>query len=799
MLKNYFKIAWRNLKRNKSYAAINIIGLSLGIASSILIFTLVSFHLSYENFNKNKDRIYRVVTELHSDEVSYTPGTPPPFAKAMRDDYSFAEKTAQAVTFWDELISIPASTDNKKFQEENGFTCVDPEFFDIFNFPLVQGDIKTALNDPFTALVTQKIAKKYFGTEDAIGKVFRVDNKTDFKITGILKDIPLNTDRKQEIYVSHKSLKTLSDFLASDNWGGINSETHCFLLLKPNVTAKQVEAAFPGLKKKYYKENAAGPHGNFFKMQPLSDIHFNPDYDGYADKKYLWALIFVGIFLIVTACVNFINLATAQALNRAKEVGIRKVLGSMRFQLFWHFIAETALITLFAILVAYGFAFIGLPYLNGLFKTQLSINPFANIGLLIFILVTAVIVVFLSGAYPGLVLSGFQPVAALKGKLSQKSIGGFSLRRVLVVTQFAISQILIIGTIVIAGQMNFSKKSDLGFRKDAIVMLPVPQNDSVGLSKMQTLRDRLAGISGVEKISFCMQAPASQSNNVNDITYDNRPKPELWGVNAKDADESYVPTFDLKIVAGRNLYKSDTVREFLVNETFVRKLNLKSPQDMVNKFVTIGGKHALVVGVVKDFYNYSFRTDISPVAIFSNFHQYQNCAVKINLADIKPTLNAIEKIWNDTYPQYVYSSQFLDERIAKFYELDDIMLKLIEAFAGIAIFIGCLGLYGLVSFMAVRKTKEIGVRKVLGANLSSIIWLFGKEFSRLLIIAFFIAAPLGWWAMTKYLQDFKYRIPISAGIFVLAIVATFIVAALTVGYKSLQASLANPVKSLRSE
>lgn len=798
MIRNYFKIAWRNLKRNKSYAAINIIGLSLGIASSILIFTLVSFHLSYENFNKNKDRIYRVVTELHNDDVSYTSGTPPPFTKAMRDDYTFAEKTAQAITFWNELISIPSSNDNKKFQEENGFTCVDPEFFDIFDFPFVQGDKKTALTEPFTAVVTQKIAKKYFGTEDAIGKVFRVDNKTDFKITGILKDIPLNTDRKQEIYVSHKSIKTLSDFLASDNWGGINSETHCFLLLKPGVTAKQVENIFPALKKKYYKDERS-INADVFKMQPLSDIHFNPDYDGYADKKYLWTLVFVGIFLIVTACVNFINLATAQALNRAKEVGIRKVLGSMRFQLFWQFIAETALITFFAILVAYGFAMLGLPYLNGLFKTSLSINPFNHVGLLIFIITTAIAVIFLSGAYPGLVLSGFQPVAALKGKLSQKSVGGFSLRRVLVVTQFAISQMLIIGTIVIAGQMNFSKKSDLGFRKDAIVMLSIPQNDSVGLAKMQTLRNRLAEVSGVDKVSFCMQAPASQSNNINDITYDNRPKAELWGVNSKNADDEYVPTFGLKLVAGRNLYKSDTAREFLVNETFVRKLNLKSPQDIINKYVTIGGKHALVVGVVKDFYNYSFRTDISPVAIFSGYNNYENCAVKINLANIKPTMTAIEKIWNDTYPQYVYSSQFLDDRIARFYELDDIMLKLIETFAGIAIFIGCLGLYGLVSFMAVRKTKEIGVRKVLGANLPSILWLFGKEFSRLLIIAFLIAAPLAWWAMTKYLQDFKYRISIGAGIFVLAIVSTFIVALLTVGYKSLQASLANPVKSLRSE
>src|SRR5579871_3516427 len=438
MLKNYFKIAWRNLKRHKAYVFVNVLGLSLGIACAILIFTLVSFHFSYDNFHKNKDRIYRIVTELHSEDIGHTPGVPPPFAKAFRNDYTFSEKVARAVTFGDQLISIPSEKENKKFQEETGIACVEPEFFDIFNFPLAQGDIKTALSEPNTAIITQKIAKKYFGDENPMGKVIRLDNRIDFKITGILKDIPLNTDRKQEIYVSNLSMKDISNWLAKDDaWGGINSETHCFALFHPGVKPADVEKAFPGFMKKYYDKN----NQSFFKfkVQPLSDIHFNPDYNGYADKKYLWALIFVGVFIIITACVNFINLATAQALNRSKEVGIRKVLGSMRKQLFWQFITETAFITFLAVLIAYGLAKLGLPFLNGLFKTELSINPFINIGLLIFTLIVFVVVIFLSGAYPGLVLSGFQPVTALKGKLSQDSVGGFSLRRILVVAQFAIS------------------------------------------------------------------------------------------------------------------------------------------------------------------------------------------------------------------------------------------------------------------------------------------------------------------------------------------------------------------------
>ena len=800
MFKNYFKIAWRNLKRNKGYAAINVLGLSLGIASSILIFTLVSFHFSFDDFHKNRDRIYRVVTEIHNEEISHTPGVPPPFAKAFRNDFTFSEKTARAVAFGGELVSIPGEGVNKKFQEDNGIACVEPSFFDIFNFPLVQGDIRTALSEPFTALITQKLAKKYFGTGDPIGKIIRVDNKTDFKITGILKDLPLNTDRKQEIYVSDKSMKSLSGFQANETaWGGISSEAQCFVLLKPGVTGQIVEKAFPGFIKKYYPNNPVSQNGYHFKMQPLSDIHFNPDYSGYAEKKYLWALSLVGVFLVITACVNFINLATAQTLKRAREVGIRKALGSMRYQLFWQFIAETALISFFALLVAYGLAALGLPYLNGLFKTDLGINPFIHTGLFLFLILVTLAVIFFSGAYPGLILSGFQPVAALKGTLSRNSSESMPLRRILVIAQFAISQILIIGTIVIAGQMNFSKQSDLGFRKDAIVMLPIPENDSAGLTKMQSFGNRLKEIPGVGNISFCMQAPASEDNNTTNMRFDNRAKDELWEVNTKSADAGFASTFDLKIIAGRNIFKSDTLKEYLVNETLVRKLNLHSPQEILNKNMKINGKTARVVGVVKDFYNYSFRTDIAAIAIYSSFNDYQNCAVKVNMSNLKQTLAGMEKIWNDTYPQYVYSSQFLDERIASFYELDDIMLRLIEVFAGIAIFIGCLGLYGLVSFMAVQKTKEIGVRKVLGAGLPGILWLFGKEFTRLLLIAFVIAAPIAWWAMSKYLQDFKYRIPLGAGIFVLAILSTFLVAALTVGYKSMRAALANPVKSLKTE
>ncbi|HMH23929.1 MAG TPA: ABC transporter permease [Puia sp.] len=796
MFKNYFVIAWRNLKRNKAYAFINTFGLSLSIACAILIFTMVTYQLSFEKFNPSPERTYRVVSEFHYNSTEYQPGVPQPLGKAFRNDYSITEKTARVMAYDRALISVTDKGVTRKFDEENGASYAEPEFFDIFNFPLLEGDKATVLKEPNTALITQTLAKKYFGEENAIGKIIRYDNKIDFRITGILKDIPANTFRQQEIYLSYDNLKDVNRYFASDSgWGNFTSGMQFFIRLKPGVTASSVEKSLPAFVKKYV--DADDVKYTQFNLQPLLDIHFNTDYYADTSKKYLWALSLIGIFLIVTACVNFVNLATAQALNRSREVGVRKVLGSLRSQLFWQFIAETATISLFALLVAFSLAHLVLPWLNDLFQTKMTTGLFENAQMLTFMALLLVAVIFLSGSYPGLVLARFQPVLALKGKLNQKHIGGFSLRRVLVVTQFVISQLLIIGMIVIASQIHYSKTSDLGFNKDAIITLPIPINDRM---KMKTLQDRLSQLRGVENVSLCSQAPAASSNNLTTVRFDNRVKNESWEVNFKAADEKYVPAFGLKLVAGRNIFASDSSREVLVNETFVKKLGLASSQEIIGKMVSVSGDAPVpIVGVVKDFYNQSFRQAIDPLSITTRTVSYQNCAVKLNLSDTKPLLAVIEKTWNDTYPDYVYSYHFLDERIARFYRMDNVMLGLVEGFAGIAILIGCLGLYGLVSFMAVQKTKEIGVRKVLGAGLRSILWLFGKEFARLLVIAFLIAAPVSWWAMNKYLQEFKYRITIGPGIFALAILSTLLVALLTVSYRSLMAAVANPVKSLRAE
>jgi len=776
---------------------INVMGLALSMACVILIFSLIKYHLGFDNFHPSSDRVYRIVTEQHRDIVSYVSSVPNPLGKALRTDHNFHDKIARIVTFDGLQVTIEQGNEKKKFKEKEGVAFAESEFFDIFNYPLLQGNKQTALTEPNSVILTERLAKKYFGTLDVINKIIRIDNRMDLKITGLLKDLPQNTDRKTEIYASFITVKDFNEwYYADDSWGGISSSMQCFIRLKEGVSVASVENVFPAYVKKYRPTSKNVHH---YKLQPLDDIHFNAQYGGAMNKRNLWVLGFIGLFLIITACVNFINLATAQALKRAKEIGVRKVVGGVRAQIFWQFISETGLIALFAACIAIGLSILTLPVMNNWFKSQVELDFITDWKLSSFLLLLVMIVTFFAGSYPGLILAGFKPILAIKGKISQQSIGGFNTRRALIITQFAISQVLLIGMIVIASQMRYAKQSDLGFNKDAVVMIPV--GPEAKIASMNTVKDQLSKVPGVENVSLCFSPPSSDQSWRNTFRYDNRSEDEIFPLSIKSADDKYVSTFGLKLAAGRNIIPSDSLREFLVNETFVKKLNLTSPDQVIGKILGINGgtQNAPIVGVVKDFHDRSFHEDINAVCLAALSNNYQSYAVKINLNNVKSSLSGLEKTWLKMHPDLVYEYEFLDESIAEFYETEELMLKLIQLFSLIAIFIGCLGLYGLVSFMASQKTKEIGIRKLLGGSISHILWIFGKEFSRLILIAVVIAGPVAWWLMSEWLQDFKYRIPINPLFFVFTILVTAVIAFIAGGYQAVSAALAKPVKSLKSE
>jgi putative ABC transport system permease protein len=798
MYKSYFKIGWRNLVRNKNYAIINVAGLALSMTCAILIFSLVKHHLNFDKFHSNTERIYRIVVELHRDVIAYQSNLPSPLGGYFRNDHTSGEKVARVFTDQNVLITIKKGDELIKFTEPDGLAFIESEFFEIFNFPMLRGSHSTALREANTAILTETAARKYFGDADPVGEVFWLANKLTFTITGVLKDLPTNTDFNAQIYVSYASLKSYDPWLAHDvdGWGGIRDGMKCYTLLKPGIQPAQVEEALQPYVKRF-RPNSKNVH--HYKLQPLADVHFNAQYGGAMDKGKLWTLSIIGLFLLITACLNFINLATSQALKRSKEVGVRKVLGSLKRQLFWQFITETAIIATLGIFFAITLASLLVPYANALLNIRIPLNLFADGITVAFGLALGAIITILAGYYPALILSGFQPVAALKGKLSQHSIGGFNVRRTLIITQFVISQVLIIGMIVVMNQMRFVKQSDLGFDKEAIVMIDMGIDST--RTKANIVKNEISRLPGIEKISLCSAAPASAHGWGNSIQFDGSQEQVNFRTSIKLVDADYFSTFNLSLVAGRALTPSDTAKEMVVNEAMIRKLNLSSPEDAIGKIIAAnsGSMTAPIVGVVKDFHDQSFHEDISPILLTTSIYDYSSYAVKLSLEDARSTLAAIEKIWLQQHPDQLFTYEFLDDHIAHFYDAEETMLNSIQVFSFVAIFIGCMGLYGLVSFMVAHKTKEVGIRKILGGSMTDIHWIFSKEFIQLILIAAMVAIPIGWWSMQNWLQGFEFQAPITVWTFVMAILGTVFIAACTVSYMVVKGAMTNPVNSLRSE
>jgi putative ABC transport system permease protein len=805
MIRNYIRIAWRNLVRRKAYTTINITGLAIGIAACLLLFTVVSYEKSYDRFLPGHDRIFRVVTQdKYPDDMGYNEGIPFPALDAIRLDFPQLTTGVLYANYNSQVTVLGKNSENlfsdKKFIEGSGIFYADPQFFSVFQYQWLAGT-PAVLAEPNNTVLSRQMAEKYFGNwKDAVGQYLKLDNSITSRVAGIIETPPANTDFPFAVVTSFESFKKQPGIYGyTTDWGTTTSNFQIYVLLPGGVNPSVVNQQFESFSKKYYNKKGSSIRSNF--LQPLSDIHFDTRFNNLGDhitsKATLWTLSLIGIFIIIMACINFINLSTAQAVSRSKEVGVRKVLGSNRVQLFWQVLGETGIIVLISMALAFAIAWICMPYIKHIASIQEPINLFSWRSSA-FALVITVVVTILSGFYPSFVVSRFNPSLALKNKITSATVGGISLRRGLVILQFAISQILIIGTIVAVSQMNFVQRADLGFNKEAILVLN-SNADSVIVGRQLSFKQQLLQIPGIQSVSFSSDVPSSDNNWASNFAYDHRPD-EDFSIFMKLGDEDYINTYGLQLAAGRWYEKSDTMNEVVVNETLLRKLNVKDPATAIGKEIRTGRTPwRTIVGVVKDFKSNSLRQDLQPLVLGERRKYYSTTGIKLKTNNLSRIQAEVRDAWNKVNPEYAYTSAFMDENINNFYRQEQQLSLLYKIFAGVAIFISCLGLYGLVSFMAVQRTKEVGIRKVLGASAAHIIYLFSKEFTLLIIIAFVIAVPVAYYLMNGWLNNFVFRVNMGPGVFLLAIAASIILAWLTVGYKSIKSALSNPVKNLRSE
>jgi ABC-type antimicrobial peptide transport system permease subunit len=785
MLKNQFIIAFRSIKRNLGYAFLNVFGLSLGIASCLVIFLVVRNELTYDNYSK-ADRTYRVTLNA----IDFNSNVSLAIAPKMRNDFPELEQVSQVMYSQEAMIKI----NNQRFKEKD-FAFADQYLPQIFDFQWIAGDPKTALKEPNSIVLTESIAKKYYGNADPMGQMINVENQFNTKVTGIIKDLPANRSLPLQMLVSFETIRNqVKDNM--NNFWDIGGGFFTFILIPPNYPIQQVKARIPAFLHKNWDLN---PKEVRLPLQPLKDIHFDQRYINNVitptSKNTYYALFAVALLIIITACINFVNLATAQAIKRAKEVGVRKVLGANRGQLIRQFLGETTVLVVFSLTLGIILASVFLSGSGTWINTKLNPSQLAEPVVVAYIAAITVTVILIAGLYPAFVQSAFQPVDSLKNK-GVKFAKGFTLRKGLVVAQFAISQILIVGTIIVANQMKFFESQDLGFNKDAVISFYIPDR-----AKMDVLQQQLVSNSGVEQVTFSNGAP-SYNNNFNSFTAPNFGITKGDVTELKFIDEHYIDMFGIKMLAGQKVVEKapkDSSITLVVNETLIHKMGIMDPNKAVGQHIFFGQTTATIMGVVQDFQSESKHKLRRACVLVYGKDRFFMASVKLRAGAINKTIDQIGKSWSALFPDNLFEYKFLDDHIASFYTQEQKEYTAFKFFSCIAILIGCLGLYGLIMFAAAQRTKEVGIRKVLGAPIISIVGLFSREFIILIIIAFVIAAPLGYWSMNNWLNNYSYHINIGVGTFLIAIAASFTIAAITIAYQTIKAALVNPVKSLRSE
>lgn len=797
MLKNYFTIVFRSIVKDKFYSLINILGLTIGITCSLLLLLYVTDELSFDKYHKNASKIYRVVSQIQEPDKAFGWAvTQPPTAPVLKQDYPVVENFVRF--FPNGRVAFRQG--EKQFYEEEVYAA-DSTVFDVFSYTFIEGTPATALDAPNSIVLTKRVATKFFGTQPALGQTLQTNDTTIYKVTGVIEDVPKNS------HFTFNVLLSLSNGERNFNgWGGF--EVTSYIVLPENYNYKELESKLPQMYDKYIKEifGKMGIKINY-ELQPIQSIHLHSKLEGETngDMGYIYTFSAIAFFMLLIASINYMNLATARSARRAKEVGIRKLLGSLKSTLRTQFLTESVLMTLIALLLSLLFVLLLLPFFNTVSGKEIKFSYLLQPH---FLLLAVGIVLFtgiISGSYPAFYLSSFQPAVVLKGALTTKGGNAF-FRKTLVVLQFAISLVMLICTWIVFEQLNYMRDKDLGYNKEQVLTISYGRRRGQSASAYNAFRNTLLSNPKIKSIATA-SAPTS---NIGDRTIflveANAGLKEL-GFKSIFIDHDYIKTMGMKMVKGRDFsadIPADTTYGAIINQATVERMNWKEP---LGKKIRIGGNPqdgqpaqpmASVVGVVKDFHQQSLYSPIEPSILLYNRSNYV-IHLKLEAQDIPQTIGFIERTWKQTYPQQLFEYRFLDQDFESAYHADELRGRIFTAFSTLTILIACLGLFGLATFTTEQRTKEIGVRKVLGASVWEIVLLLSKDFTKLVLLSFPIAIPVAYVSMHKWLESFPYRTNIGIGIFVVACLSTLLICWLTVMYQSIKAALANPVKSLRSE
>ncbi len=790
MLKNWLYIAFRNILKNIGFSLINILGLSVGIAATLLILLWVQDELSFDRFHENAETLYQVEEDqYYSGEVYHVTVTPYPSGPVWKEEIPEIKDACRYQ--WPSGMLFRYG--EKAFYEE-GCVAVDQSFFSMFSFPLIKGDQQTALKEPYSAVITDETAKKYFGTEDPIGKILMVNNKYEFTVTGVVEKPPKNSTLSFDILVPFDYLKEVGEYY--DEWG--NNSIRTYVQLHENPITDTVNRKLT----RVVRNHEPGSNTDFLVL-PFTRVHLH-QYFGYGHEP--GAIIFVYIFSIIAAfvlliaCINFMNLSTARSANRAREIGMRKVMGGTRQNLIIQFFGESFLLTVISMILALLLTGIILNVFNDITGKDLTFQHLLNYKFIIGLIILTLVTTFIAGIYPSIFLSSFKPVSILKGELSKGARGGL-FRKILVIFQFTLSVFLIIGTIVIYKQLIFMRNIDLGFNKEHILYIYLRGDIK---NNYYTLKQELLKNPVVTGVSATMHTPTNIGSNSGGADWDGK-DPELHtliGFSAVDFD--YIETLQIEILAGRSFSRdyatdiaNDSTGTFLVNEEVVKIMGVENPVGMRFDFIGLKGK---IIGVMKNFHYQSVRNKIEPLAlVVSDVRWLNSMVIKIGPGDVIKAMKEITDTWNKIMPQYPLEYHFVDEDYDNMYRIDVRVSKIVQYFTFLAIIIACLGLFGLVSFTSEVRTREIGIRKVMGARIIKIIYLLSAEFTQLVLISCLLAIPIAYFVMKRFLQEFAYRTHLEWWIFALAGVAALLIAIITVSYQSVRTSLINPAQSLRHE